>query len=251
MSLLELDPAVWALIALAFFVGGTVKGVIGMGMPLVVVPSLASFMPPTTAISLMIVPVIGANIWQVFHANLFKPTLRRFWTLLVTMAVVIWLASSVLVRVDVATASLLMGIVVIAYPISRLLPIRGETSRQRERWMSPTVGAVTGIVAGTAGLISPPLSIYLASLRLPKDEFVTAIALMLLCGATPLYINLALHDVLNLDVLIASCFSALPAWVGTALGTYGRQRISQRAFERALLGVLFLVGLNLLRRGLF
>ena len=67
------------LVALAFVAGGAVKGGFGFGLPLVTVPLLATVMPPPTAISLMLVPVIAANIVQAFQGGYYKSALRRFW----------------------------------------------------------------------------------------------------------------------------------------------------------------------------
>ena len=52
-----LTPLSMVLIALAFFAGGLVKGVIGIGLPLVAVPIMATVLAPTTAIALPAVPI--------------------------------------------------------------------------------------------------------------------------------------------------------------------------------------------------
>lgn len=251
MPLLELGPAAWALITIAFIAGGMVKGVIGMGMPLVVVPSVASFIDPLTGIILVSVSVITANIWQIRQGGHFKATVRRFWPLIAVMMPVIAVTSFILVRLDEAIAATTMGVIVIAFTFSRAFPITRAAGPEAERWLSPTVGGVTGLMTGLTGLISPPLTMYLVALRLPKDEYITAIALMLLCGATPLYANLALHGVMTTEVMIAASLAIVPAWAGVALGGQLRKRISQRTFQTILLAALFLIGLNLLRRGLF
>ncbi len=251
MSLLELGPAAWALIVVAFIAGGMVKGVIGMGMPLVVVPSIASFIDPLTGIVMVSVSVITANIWQIRQGGHFAATVRRFWTLIIVMMPVIAGASFILVRLDETIAATTMGVIVILFTLSRAFPITRVAGPEAERWLSPAVGAITGLITGMTGLISPPLTMYLVALRLPKDEFITAIALMLLCGASPLYANLAFHGVMTTEVMIAATLAIVPAWAGVALGGQLRQRISQRTFQTILLTALFLIGLNLLRRGLF
>ncbi|MCZ6763858.1 MAG: sulfite exporter TauE/SafE family protein [Alphaproteobacteria bacterium] len=248
MTLLELGPYYWALIALAFVVGGTVKGVIGIGLPLVVVPSIASFTDPVTGVALIAVPVISANIWQIHQAGGLAMAVRRFWSLVLVMMGVIWVASTIFISIDSAVAAGIMGVIVIVFTISRRFPIRGTVPPEAERWASPTVGAVTGLIGGTTGLLSPPLTMYLVALRLPKDEFITAVALLLICAGSPLFINLAAHGILDLEVFAASCIASLPAGAGVLLGTKLRQRISQEFFERALIVALFLIGLNLLRQ---
>ena len=52
-----LTPQLAATIALAFVVGGVVKGTLGVGLPLVVVPLLSLALPTPTAIGLVAIPV--------------------------------------------------------------------------------------------------------------------------------------------------------------------------------------------------
>ena len=251
MTLLDLSPAFWILIALAFFAGGVSKGVIGLGMPLIVIPTVASVINPVTAIALIAVPSISSNIWQVWHTGYHRQTLARFWTFIVAVAITITLAAFVLVRTDTQAAALAMGIVVLLFTAARSMSFNWRTSPEAERWLSPAVGAFCGFVGGVTGIFSPPLSMYIVSLRLPKEEFIAAMAMLLLCGAIPLFGTLAANGVLTVDILVASTLGAIPAMIGVMVGTRLRNRISQTVFERALLVVLFLIGLNLLRRGLF
>jgi uncharacterized membrane protein YfcA len=62
---------------------------------------------------------------------------------------------------------------------------------------------------------------------------------------------LILNGLLTLDRAITSLFAALPTLAGVWLGQRLRGRVPQKTFDRLLLILLFAVGLNLLRRGLF
>jgi len=250
MTLLDLSPAFWLLISLAFFAGGMSKGMIGLGMPLIVVPTVASVIDPVTAIALIAVPSISTNIWQVWHTGYYRKTIARFWSFIISVAITISLAALILVRTDTSVAATAMGVIVIIFSITRALSFNWQTSPDTERWLSPAVGGACGFIGGLTGLFSPPLSMYLVSLRLPKEEFIAAMAMLLLCGAAPLFGMLAANGILTPDILIASTLSAVPTMLGVMVGTRLRNRISQTVFERALLVVLVVIGLNLLRRGL-
>ena len=69
--MIPFDPTVWnvAVVLFAFIAGGTVKGVLGIGIPLVAVPLLVEIMPPATTISLLVIPILAANVWQGVRAN--------------------------------------------------------------------------------------------------------------------------------------------------------------------------------------
>ena len=60
----------WAAIALAFLAGGLVKGVLGIGLPRVVVPAIATLTSPPQAIALLLVPALSSNVMQAYQAGL-------------------------------------------------------------------------------------------------------------------------------------------------------------------------------------
>ena len=78
----------WPLIAVltaALVVGGIVKGVVALGLPIVTIAILLNFLPPLTVLGLLIMPMLVTNLWQAVRAgNLLEP-LRRFWPMIVMM----------------------------------------------------------------------------------------------------------------------------------------------------------------------
>ena len=47
------DPNLILIIILSIIAGGLMKGILGLGMPMVAVPVIAYFLPPTTAMMLL------------------------------------------------------------------------------------------------------------------------------------------------------------------------------------------------------
>lgn len=246
----DLTPAIAALAVAAFLAGGLVKGIVGIGLPMVVVPLLASVLPPPVAVAWMTVPVLASNLWQAFHARLYRQTFRRFWPLAVPLAVASAAGAQVLTRIDVQMASLVLGALVALFCIGELLPARVRVPERLERVLNPVVGVAAGLLGGVSNLFGPPIAVYLIALRLPKDLLVATAALCFLFGGVPLYASLAAGGVLGPSELAASALGAVPVLAGTWLGVRVRSRIDQRTFQRVLLTVLVLVGLNLMRRGL-
>ena len=66
-----------------FLLGGLVKGVVGLGFPIVVLACLAAPLGLKEAMALLIVPGVVINIWQALAGGAFMPILRRIWSLLV------------------------------------------------------------------------------------------------------------------------------------------------------------------------
>jgi hypothetical protein len=76
-------------------------------------------------------------------------------------------------------------------------------------------------------------------------------SLFFVFGSTPLFGSLATNHILDENVLVISAVATVFAVAGLQLGAVLRRRIPQAIFEKVLLAVLFLIGLNLIRRGVF
>jgi hypothetical protein len=239
-----------ALIIVAFAAGGTVKGVLGIGIPLIAVPMLAGIMPPATTISLLVIPILVANVWQSLQGGYLVAALRRFWPALVTLVLGSAIGAQFLTTVDPATALLVLGVIVIVFSLSQLFAIDFPPPGRSERWLTPAIGLGAGLLGGIATFFGPPLVMYLVALRLSKDEFVGTIALLYLIGSIPLFVILAMRDVLGWVELGTSIVGALIVLLGIVFGRWLRGKVSQAAFRKALLVFLVVMGFNLIRRGL-
>ena len=68
-----------ALAGFAFVLAGFVKGVLGQGLPTVAVGLLSLAMTPVEAASLLVVPSLVTNIWQLALGPNLRPLVRRLW----------------------------------------------------------------------------------------------------------------------------------------------------------------------------
>ena len=70
-----------AIMTAALIIGGIVKGVVAIGLPIVTIAILLNFMPPKTVLAIVVLPIVITNLWQAARAgNLMEP-LRRFWAM--------------------------------------------------------------------------------------------------------------------------------------------------------------------------
>jgi uncharacterized protein len=248
MPTLETIPAeTLLLIALAFFGGGLSKGLVGIGLPLVSLPFLAILLPPLQAIAMLAVPVIATNFFQVFHRGLFFTVLARFWPMILAVAVTAVIASNLIVAANNDILLAIIGSVIIAVGAMRLVRLPVGIPERHELWLNPLVGVASGLVGSVSNLFGPPVFAYLAMRGTEKDTFIVVIAMVFL----PLHGNLVLLGVTTPQLLFLSALAALPVFAGMAAGTWLRSRFSQAVFERILLAVIVIAGINLIRRGVF
>lgn len=99
------DPATFAVIIATFFLAGTVKGVIGLGLPTVSVGLLTAAIDLPTAMALLLVPSFATNLWQALAGGHGRTILRRIWPFLATATIMVWFGAMALTRVDLALLS--------------------------------------------------------------------------------------------------------------------------------------------------
>ena len=145
---------------------------------------------------------------------------------------------------------MILGVIALAFVLSQLLPLKLNINAAREKWFSPLVGVGAGIVGGISGLYGPILMTYMLALRVPKDEFVSALALMYFLGSFPLYGSLAVADVLTLEVAAVSLMGAVIIGLMILVGQRLRDRLEEDRYRKLVLGLLFVIGCDLLRRAL-
>lgn len=246
------DPTLANLLfcGLVFLAAGIVKGVIGIGLPLVSVPLLAGMVSPGVAISLLVVPVFAANFWQARQSGYHREAFRRFWPAFVTLAVGTLIGVYFLTTLDARTVALIIGTLVVLVSVSQIFPLSLTISPRAESWATPLMGLVAGLLGGISSFSGPPFVMYLVALRLLKDQFVGAIAVYYLFASVPLYASLAYYGFLGWGELLFSAGAAVPVLAGILLGQWLRARVPQEAFRRVVLVALMVVGLNLIRQAL-
>ena len=145
-----------ALTALALFAGGAVKGLVGIGIPLVSISLLSLFLPLPDAITLLPVPMILANIWLSFAGNHFLPALRRFWPLVLAMFAGTMVGAQVLTALDLASLNLLVGIFVVVFCLSSHINPAMRLPNRYEAGAGVVAGGIGGFMGGLSVLFGPP-----------------------------------------------------------------------------------------------
>lgn len=249
-SLSALSLGVLAGCMLALVAGGFVKGVTGMGLPLLAAPVLASVIPPPQALALLAGPSLVTSAWQMVATGHFRASVLRVWPLFAGVAIGVSLSARLLVTIDARHLSLLLGTIVVIYASLFFRRLVFDIPPRHERW----IGFVTGIASGAIGAVSlffgPVFMMYLSSLRLSKEPLIAAVSVTNVWCALVFMIALARYDILDGAGLVAATIALVPSLAGLVLGIWLRHRIREAAFRRILAVALLVVGLNLVRLGL-
>ena len=229
----------------AFIIGGLVKGLIGGGLPSIVVPIMAVVVDPVFAAAVTLIPVAVTNVWQVLDERLLGTVLRRFWSFFLTLAAGVALGSQILVRLPPESAALLIGIAVVCLSPAPMVAHRLALTSRREAMLNPLMGSAIGVLGGATVIFTPAL-VYLAALRLDKSLYVAAAAATAICSLVPLYLGLGFSAALSAEIVRLSLALLAPTMVGYLAGRALRTLIPQRVFQGILTVSLVLLGIGLI-----
>lgn len=231
---------------LAFMLGGLVKGILGVGLPLVVVPLLSVVMPSPLAISLVAVPVMASNIWQAIDSKAPLSQVKRFTPLLSSLLIATVITVPMTLALPAKVLNIMLAAAVLTAVFLTALNPKFNISPEHEKLSSAAVGAVSGIMGGISSLTGPIIITYLMALGLPREVFVRTISIIYLAGSIPLYVALAVTGRFGLPELLVSLLAMLPAFGGMSLGKRIRGHLSEFWFRRVLLLFLSVIALVLL-----
>jgi uncharacterized membrane protein YfcA len=236
------------IIAAAFVVAGFVKGVTGMGLPTVAMGILGTVMMPAQAAALLLLPSFVTNVWQLFAGPGVLALARRLWPMMAGIVAGTLGAASFIAGKGGAWPVAGLGAALTMYAAAGLMAWRCPVPAQHERWLSPAIGAVTGVVAGGTGVFVVPAVPYLQGLALKKEDLVQALGLSFTVSTIALAIGLVSEDAFAVRDLRESLFALVPALAGMAVGQRVRGRISGETFRRWFFICLLALGIQFMAR---
>lgn len=235
-------------ITFTFLLAGWVKGTVGMGLPTVAMGLLGLVMAPAEAAALLVIPSLVTNAWQLFAGPQLSRLLRR----LLPMMLGICLGTAMGIGFMTSGASRLpsaaLGTVLAAYGVFGLYSPRFSVPARQERWLSPLVGTITGVINGATGIFVIPAVPYLGALGLEKEELIQALGLSFTVSTIALGVGLAAAGSFQPGLAWTSLLAVLPALAGMAFGQAVRKRLRPEVFRRWFLSALVVLGVYMLAR---
>lgn len=239
------------LLFFSFFVGGIVKGIIGTGLPTIALALLTATIGIREGMAIILLPSILTNIQQGLFGGQLRSTLKRSWSFLFATFTTIWVGAALLARVDISLLSGLLGIILLLYSAFGLRSQNLPKPRKAERWLSPVIGAINGLLTGLTGSSVIPGVLYLQSLDLGRHKLVQTMGLLFLTSSTTLAFALQKNALLTTELIKLSALAFIPAYVGMFIGVCIRNGISDTLFRQFFFIFMFLLGLYIILRAFF
>ena len=239
------DPSLIAFATAVLLLAGTIKGLIGLGMPTVALTLLTLQIDARAAVTLIVLPMLVGNIWQFWRGPDMVRCVKQHWRyaliLVVVVALTVWLSQSVpdkLLRV-------VLGVLVLIFCISSWRSLVPPIPTHRVRLFEGISAVTAGLVGGLTAAWAPPLAMYLTGLRLERDEFVQALGFLIIAGSTSIFVMFVAVGHSSAPELTFSIFLFIPTLIGFSLGERLRRRTNPEQFKKLFLGAFSLLGVNL------
>lgn len=223
-------------------IAGLVKGLVGLGLPTIVIALTTLFLPLTEAMAMIALPTIFTNLWQAAIGGNFWRIARRQWPLIVPLAVVLYLTMWIVGQRGPNWAFIVLATVLVVYSALGLFRIRLHIHADLEKPLAPVIGLVSGFVAGVVGVPIIPLMPYLQGLDIKPSELVQTLGVVLCATSLTLTFSLVFFGLLDGPRAIVSGGAVVPALAGMWVGQQIRMRLSVEQFRLAVFWALLLTG---------
>ena len=230
-------------VTFVYILAGFVKGVVGVGLPTISLALLVVVLGLKEAMLILLVPSLITNLVQAFTGGRFCELIKRLWIFLLSLCFLTWFSTGVLVIANGNLLTIGLGVVLIVYCVSYFSKIKIPGPDKNEKWLSPLMGALTGVSTGLTGSFVVPGTLYLQSMRLQRHALVQSMGLSGSAATISLGASLGGRGVLIHDLLFISCVMVIPALIGMALGTKVRAKIDEGLFRKLFFVTLSVIGI--------
>jgi len=230
------------MVMLVFILAGTVKGVIGLGLPTISLALLSVLIDLPSAMALMLIPSLVTNVWQAIDGKYTRLILIRIWPFLIMATLTVWIGGFALARFQPNLLSALLGALLITYAVPGITGYRPSISTNKEPWLGPGVGAINGVLTGMTGSFVVPGVMYLQALGLSRDALIQAMGMLFTASTLSLALVLGDNGLLSMQLGTSSALAVAPAMIGMHIGRHIRRQLSEHVFRRVFFIALMLLG---------
>ncbi len=122
-------------------------------------------------------PSLLTNLWQLLAGPALTQIVRRLWLMMTGILIGTLAGSSLLIDLNPRWSALALGAALIVYAAYALCGPVFQVSARVEKWLSPIVGGLTGVITGATGVFVIPAVPWLQALGFRRDELVQALGL--------------------------------------------------------------------------
>lgn len=230
------------IISIIFLLAGGIKGIVGLGLPIISLALLAIMFDLVTAIILTLIPSLITNIWQALSGANGKVILKRILPFLIMALITIWLGAYILSSQNMTLLTVLLGALLISYSLLSLFGVNFSISNKHRKGAGILLGAVNGVITGMAGIYIVPSVMYFQAISLRRDEIVQAMGILFSLSSASMLLAYRHQNMLTMEQAMLSLYALFPALIGMYYGKKIRPYLSEATFKKVLFISLLVIG---------
>jgi len=229
-----------------FFVGGLVKGTIGVGLPTVTLTLLSFFFDIKDSISFILIPVILTNLFQMLDGKNLKSIFQQTKFFLFTSVVFVIPGFLILRAIDSKIILIILASLLVLNSslvlFNKIITIKKHDSFLSQFW----IGALTGITTGVTSIYTMPFIFLIQSLKFSKEKLIQLMGLSFFLYSLSQFALFYSFSMINEKVLLFSSMACLPILLGVIAGKYLRKILSEQIFKKLFNYMLLISGLTII-----
>lgn len=234
-------------ITFAYFV----KGVVGMGGPLLAIPVIASVTNVEYAVVVLSIANLLSNGWLLWeHRSGAAGTGSVMAPFLIVGTFATIVGTWLLTELDDRILSVVVALVIVGYIVRFLTDSDFGIDRQQARRWSAPMGLVGGVLVGATGTGGPLIATYFHSIRMSRASFVLMMSLTFQVFGIIQIVTLAGLGAFTADRTLQALLAVIPVLVMTPVGIWVGRQVKQRGFELMVLALLAFAAVRLLMSAL-
>lgn len=230
---------------LTFAIAGIIKGAIGSGVPVVVVPVLTMLYDVKLAIAVLVAPNLFSNALQVWQYRQHLLPLRFLLSFAVAGGAGIVLGTWGLVVLSPTLLSLGVAAAILLYLIIKLAKRTATLPFTVAKRIVLPVGLLAGVLQGAAGMSAPASVTFLNAMRLERPVFIGSISVFFVAITLVQIPALLSAGILTWERSLYSLAALLVILAAMPLGARLGKRLPHRWFDRLIMCLLATIAIKI------
>ena len=230
---------------LTFVIAGIIKGAIGSGVPVVVVPVLTMLYDVKLAIAVLVAPNLFSNALQVWQYRQHLLPLRFLLSFAVAGGAGIVLGTWGLVVLSPTLLSLGVAAAILLYLIIKLAKRTATLPFTVAKRIVLPVGLLAGVLQGAAGMSAPASVTFLNAMRLERPVFIGSISVFFVAITLVQIPALLSAGILTWERSLYSLAALLVILAAMPLGARLGKRLPHRWFDRLIMCLLATIAIKI------
>ncbi len=246
---MPLDTASLSIILFGLALGSFVKGLTGMGLPLVAVPFMAGFLGAEHAIVVMQIPGLVSNAWLVWSQRHTAKSVSLRWDMVLPSLAAVIAGVWFLDFADDRIAILLLAGCVAVFLVLLLAKPDFRLDGPVGRIVTPLASLFGGFSQGATGVSGPLFSTLIFSFRLERGAYVFYNGLLFGMFNGVQIVALLYFGMFTWQRTMEGVLALVPLFLFQYLGMKIMGRVSPKAFNGAVITVIVAMEIKLLWDG--